>query len=181
MAWTNPKTFTGAATLTAAELNLYVRDNMNETAPAAALTAGGLIGTDGANSVLQVTPLGDEELAIEATTSGAYTDLTTPGPSVTVVTGTSALVGIGVRASNGSAGSGSDMAFAVTGATTRAARGEEAVRFDSTTGSAQAQAGSTALVTGLTAGTNTFICKYRVILGGTATFSARRIWVLPLG
>ena len=181
MAWTNPKTFTGGATLTAGELNTYLRDNMNETAPAAATTAGGLIGTDGANSILQVTPVGDEELAIEATTSAAYTDLTTPGPSVVVVTGTTALVGIGMRASNGTAGNGSDMSFAVTGATTRAARGEEAIRFDSTTGSSQVEAGTTALVTGLTPGTNTFICKYRVIIGGTATFSARRIWVLPLG
>ena len=51
MAWTTPKTFTAGSVLTAAELNTHLRDNLNETSPATAAAAGDIVYADAANSM----------------------------------------------------------------------------------------------------------------------------------
>jgi hypothetical protein len=117
--------------------------------------------------------------AAESTTSTALTDLTTIGPAVTATIGASgrALVIIGARVRNSVAGNVSGMAPAVSGATTRAAvGGVEAVVTTLTT---DIRASSAFVMTGLTAGSNTFTAKY-VVSAGTGTWSFRDIAVIPL-
>ena len=76
-----------------------------------------------------------------------------------------------------STGGGSDfMSFAVSGATTVVASDAQALIL----GGNNLQAASASfVVTGLTAGSNTFTAQYKVS-GGTGTFVNRSIWAIPL-
>lgn len=116
----------------------------------------------------------------QTTTSTSYTDLSTAGPAVTVTTGSYALVIIGGRLSDGSAGQWAYMGFAVSGATTTAAADATALGFgqSATTVDSFVQASQVFLVA-LTPGSNVFTAKYRVT-GGTGTFINRNITVIPL-
>ena len=114
--------------------------------------------------------------ATETTTSTVYTDLTTPGPQVTVVTGTTALVAI----SAGMKHSSTDVAYmgvTVGGASAIGPNDNQAaevVNTNTITGAMIFQ------ITGLTAGSNIFKARYRTP-SGTATFQNRNItvWGLP--
>ena len=106
------------------------------------------------------------------TTSTSYVDLTTPGPAVTVETGTVAEVTLTCTLLN-SASSVSFMAFAISGATTVAANDNACIQYPVTV---QGRFTARYLVTGLTAGSNTFTAKYRAA-AGTATFADRTIFV----
>jgi hypothetical protein len=116
--------------------------------------------------------------ASETTTQTVtWSDLTTTTDSVTVTVGASglALVSISAIILNSSTTS-SLMSFTVSGATTRAVSGQEIIR---SSGTVSMQFGGTFLVTGLTAGSNTFKAKY-LVTGGTGTYSSRVINVVPL-
>ena len=117
----------------------------------------------------------------QTTTSTTYTDLATTGPAVTVTIPASgnALVILTASQSDGTNNQGAYMAFAVSGATTRAASDTTARIVKNGTGSSAVQGSATFFVTGLTAGSNTFTAKYRVT-GGTGTFLNRTIIVIPL-
>jgi hypothetical protein len=115
----------------------------------------------------------------QSTGSTSFTDLTTVGPSVTVTTGASALVIVSAELWNSSAGFAALMAFAVSGATSRAPVDAEALRKHSSSASVEMAASRMTLVTGLTPGSNTFTSKYRGN-GGTANFFNRSIVVVPL-
>lgn len=112
----------------------------------------------------------------ETTTSLTYTDLATSGPAVTLTTGTSVLVALSASMDN-SGSNTSQMGVAVSGASTVAADNVTAI---SANGTEQVRAGALFLVSGLTAGSNTFTAKY-VVGGGTGTFASRTIVVIPLG
>jgi hypothetical protein len=113
----------------------------------------------------------------QSTTSTSYTDLASPGPAVTVSTGTTALVTVNGILQAGATGSRAFMGFAVSGATTKAASDLEGSLFlQSASGATQVCAARTFVVSGLTAGTNTFTAKYRVD-SSTGTFEARQIIV----
>jgi hypothetical protein len=172
MTWVAPKTFTANSTLTAADLNTYLRDNSMETVPAIATTPGALYVSDGLNSVAERIPAGTWTAASEATSSTSYTNLATTGPAVTVTTGTRALISLYANLSNTSA-VGTFMSYSVNGATPD----------DSTALLTQHVGGqrvsATILQTGLTAGSNTFIAKYKVT-SGTGTYVDRRLSVIPL-
>ena len=118
----------------------------------------------------------------ESTTSTSYIALTT-ALAVTVTTGTKALVSIGTRLANGAAtNTAAYMGFAISGATTVAATDQYAVGyqfFGSATNYQPVQNG-TFLVTGLTAGSNTFSTRYRSN-GDSITFTNRIISVVDLG
>ena len=182
MAWSAPMTAVANATFTAAQFNQYVRDNLNETAPAKATTSGGYFVADGVNSIAERFATGNTDLNSGTTTSTTFTDLTGAaiGPTVTVTTGTMALVFIHGQMGNSGTGS-ARMAYDVSGATTIAAadnRGNAVFGVAGVTiatGTAVLHFGGVAL----TPGSNTFTAKYRVS-SGTGTFSARRISVLPL-
>lgn len=120
--------------------------------------------------------------ASELTTSTSYVDLTTPGPSVSCVTGTSALVVMSAFMESTTSSGYVYMGFAVSGATTLAAdNARSIINYDV---SSAAPTGSTAsgivLVTGLTAGTNVFTAKYAVASGVTGSFVYRTLAVIPL-
>lgn len=104
-----------------------------------------------------------------STTSYTTSLSLSPGtnPSVTLVTGTTALVMLRARAAIGSSGA-CYVSVAVSGATTLAANDEWAVEFASTS---TMSFGSTVILTGLTAGTNTFTLQYKAPAAGCAFYN----------
>ena len=113
--------------------------------------------------------------------STAYTDLATVGPSVTLTTGTFALVfwNATVWQNTTSGADGVLMSIAVSGATTSAASDAIALKDTDASGTSFGRHYSTFTVyTTLTPGVNTFTCKYRTSNAGNgANFSDRRIAV----
>lgn len=116
----------------------------------------------------------------QSTTFTSYTDLTTAGPAVTVTTGARALVIMSAQFENNTAGSYAAMNFQVSGATTRAAVENERLTARSATVDQAFSVSRVVVVTGLTAGSNTFTSKYKVIGGGSGTFAYRHLIVIPL-
>ena len=119
----------------------------------------------------------------QSTTSTSYTNLATTD-ALTVTTGTKALVSIMAgMAKTGSATPDSWVSFAVSGATTLAAANNPyGIQFqmsDAVGGSFQFS--GVWVVTGLTAGSNTFTLKYKDAAGGTTYFNNRSISVVDLG
>ncbi len=117
----------------------------------------------------------------ENCTSSSYVDLTTSGPSVTITTGVTALVMLNATVYASAAGVDGFMSFAVSGATTIAA--SDANSGASMTQGAYDNAGCITRIfklTSLTAGANTFTCKYRRSTAGTAIFKNRSITVFTI-
>ena len=122
-----------------------------------------------------------EVLTQQTTASTSYVNLTTTGPSVTVTTGTKALVILSAEMSNGDTGQYSYMSFECTGATTINPGDDIALAFKQTNSTTdQRLMASYALVATLTAGSNTFTAKYKASAAGTAVFKNRRIFVINL-
>lgn len=115
----------------------------------------------------------------QTTTSTSYGDLATVGPAVTVTTDVQAIVFLYTFMAQSSSSDGGWTGFAISGATTLAASDAQAINFFSPTPIAPLTYSGTFLVTGLTAGSNTFTMKYKSYFGGGATFSSRRISVMP--
>lgn len=129
---------------------------------------------DGSGWRYYVRPSNATVATSETTTSGSYVDLTTPGPAVTVETGTVAEVTVGGHIQQSAAGITSYMTYAVSGATTVAAADLPAVGVSN---NAIVIASRTTVVTGLTPGSNVFTAKYKVNGAGTGTFMNRTIHV----
>ena len=122
-----------------------------------------------------------EVLTQQNTASTSYVNLTTTGPSVTVTTGTKALVILSAEMSNGDTGQYSYMSFECSGATTINPGDDIALAFRQTNSTTdQRLVASYALVATLTAGSNTFLAKYKAQSAGTAVFKNRRIFVMNL-
>ncbi len=133
---------------------------------------------------VEVTPESAAVATAEAIASASYTDLATPGPAVTLNTGTKALVIVGAAMTE-AAPTGQQVytSFAVSGATTRAPADTEAacVRFATGGASVGLMAASfAALLTGLTAGANTFTMKYKSATAVSTTWANRHLTVFPL-
>lgn len=161
---------------TAAQFNQFVRDNLNETAPAKAVNAGSWFAVSGTNQIAERTGATAQVATGETTTSTSYTDLATPGPAVTVDTGPRALIFVTGSISNSGTGS-VRMAYETSGATTLAAAD---IRGIGHAGAATVEVlcANVIFETALTPGSNTFTAKYRVS-ASTGTFGSRRIGVLP--
>ncbi len=172
-------TAVAGATFTAAQFNQYVRDNLNETAPAKATAASQIFVSTGANAIVTRTPTTATVLTSETSTSTSYGDLATPGPSVTVTTGTIAIVAFAASCSNSGANQAELVSVEVSGASSVAASDNWSLVVDGLPAGQSIRAGVTHIFTGLTAGTNTFKMKYRC---GTitGTFLQREINVIPL-
>src|SRR5215217_3758069 len=89
MTWTAPITWTTNQVVPSATLNAQLRDNLLETAPGKATTAGAHFVATGSNAIAQrlsqtatVSTLQDT-----AGSTGSYINLATTGPSVTMTTG----------------------------------------------------------------------------------------------
>ena len=155
MAWTTPMTAVANAAFTAAQFNTYVRDNLNETAPAKATTAGSIFVATGANSIAERIVGTATVSASETTTLTSYTDLATPGPAITTTTGVTALVFVEAQLSNTTVASTAFADFEVTGATARAAADGTAIMNLSSTANSFIRASAVTTPT-LTGGSNTF-------------------------
>ena len=167
------------STFTAAQFNQYVRDNLNETAPAKATTAGSHFAGTGVNAIAERFSDTASQLGSGTTISTTFTDLDAPalvGPSITATTGPYALVIVRSSAENSGAGS-ARMAYTVSGATSLAAADNRGMGIFGSAG-VNANASDVSLTTSLTPGVNVFTAKYRVS-SGTGTFSSRRIMVIP--
>jgi hypothetical protein len=118
----------------------------------------------------------------QTTNSSSYTDLATSGPAVTVTTGTKALVTVSCWAQrDGSAGGGS-MSFDISGSTTLAASEKYGTAIYNSGTNVQAGFSQTFLLTGLTAGSNTFTSKYKSLNPGVnCEFKYRHITVTDMG
>lgn len=115
-------------------------------------------------------------------TSTSYTGLTT-ATSVTVTTGTKALVMITVQLANNIASEQTWVSWAVSGATTVASSDNYAIFVEQpSTGTLPRYTTVTRayIQTGLTAGSNTFTLQYKVG-GGTGYFGNRSISVVDMG
>lgn len=178
MAWTTPITWTTNQTVTAAQLNANIRDNLLETAPAKAATQGGYFVTSSPNTIVERLSVQAFDGAGDTTTSTTFADLSGgASPAATATTGAKAIVLLMASVSNSAVNGLSVMGVEVSGATTTAASDSASLRFTSATASANLT-GSAAMAYTLNPGSNTFTAKYRVS-AGTGTFGSRRINVLP--
>jgi hypothetical protein len=179
MTWTAPMTAVAGDVYTAAQWNTCIRDNLNETAVAKAQTASGYSVVAGYNRLVQRVSGSASSDVAETTDSTSYSDLEAdPGPALTLLTGTRALVSI-FGSGRTTGGTAAWIAFAVSGATSLEAADTYAVQLHVTTAD-QWRAGATFGLDTLTPGLNTFTMKYRVSSSGTGTFSSRKIAVIPL-
>lgn len=178
MTWTAPMTAVANSTFSAAQFNQYVRDNLNETAPAKATAAGSYFAASGVNAIAERRPLTGADLTVGTTTSTTFTNLTgtSIGPSVTCETGPNALVIVRASIENSGVGS-ARMAYDISGAHTQAAADNRGIHVFGVA-TVNVGASDVTLMTTLTPGTSTFTAKYRVS-SGTGQFSARRIIVMP--
>lgn len=179
MAWTAPMTAVAGATFSAAQFNLNVRDNLNETAPAKATAASQLFVSTGPNAIAARVPSTARVNTAESTTSTTYVDLTTPGPSISVVTGTIAIVLFACEIANNTNNSLAKCSVAVSGASSVAVSDSWTLSMDGNAANNFSRAAMAHVFTGLTAGTNTFKMQYAVG-SNTGTFKNREINVIPL-
>ena len=122
-----------------------------------------------------VTGVGSIETSSQSTTSTSFVDLASIS-SVTLSTGTKALVSFSAFVTAGGTGAYSVMSVAVSGASTIAALSPQACFVASPTGSYQGSPSRSVVVSGLTAGINTFTLKFRVT-ANTGLFENREIFV----
>ena len=176
MTWSAPMTAVAGSVFTAAQFNAFLRDNLNETAPAKATTEGAHFAVSGTNEIAERLSTTANVLVSETTTSTTFTDLATVGPSVTVDTGPSALVIIHSSMDNSGTGS-TRMAYDVSGASSISAADNRGIGVYGTAGTGVITSG-VVWHDDLTPGSNTFTAKYRVA-SGTGTFLSRRIVVVP--
>lgn len=207
MAWTTPRTWVTAETVTAALMNAHVRDNLRETSPFTVTTAGDLSYADAANSMNSRLAIGADGTFLASTGTapvwrvpatdvdagtGTLVDTTftslatitggTPFAgeiSVAVTTGTSALVFWKARLANSTAGTFTWLSYSISGATTSAAIDSRSINFESSAANDLAEFGGFRLQQSLTAGSNTFTLAARVT-SGTGTITRPEICVIPL-
>lgn len=119
--------------------------------------------------------------ANQSTSSTSYVDLATVGASITITTGTAAVVSMSCNTAKSTMGNTGFVAFAVSGATTIAASDANCMQASYYAANFAMQLSRTRVITGLTPGLNTFTMKYRIDGGGTAaSFWHRSIVVWPL-
>lgn len=125
----------------------------------------------------------DSVLTAQTTSSTSFTDLATAGPSVTVTTGTEALVTISAILGQGAdAGQTIHAGVAVSGASTIAASTNYSLFLngdDFVSSSGNVSLSTTFKLTGLTAGSNTFTMKYKCS-SSSARFENRHITVFAI-
>lgn len=127
---------------------------------------------------VDITPTTAVVATSETTASTSYVDLATPGPAVSVLTGTRALVTISAATTNSGVATNL-MAVAVSGATTVAAADGNGMQVAIPSAGYVFPLVRTFAIGGLTPGLNTFTLKYETT-ATTATFLIRDITVVGL-
>lgn len=175
MAWVSPMTAVIGGSVRAADFNQYIRDNLLETGPGKSTKTGSWFPSSGVNQISERTPTGSEALGSSTTTATSYGNLADAvTTSVTVTTGTFALVILYTNFNSNAVGNRIWTSYAVSGATTSASSDSRALHHSFNGG----QRYGGAFLQALTSGSNTFTMQYRVT-AGTGTFSVRRIAVIP--
>lgn len=182
MAWTAPMTAVANDVFTAAQFNTHVRDNLLETAPGKATTAGGIFVATGANAIAERLITAETQATSGTTTSTTYVTALTGGTTcdVTVTTGTQAIVMIRGNMTNATATNTTFLAYDISGASTIAssdARSISVVNNGTAGGNAY---GAAFYQSGLTTGSNTFTLQHRSSAATTATYTNRELIVIPL-
>ena len=178
MAWTAPRTWVTTEVVTASNMNTHVRDNFLETAPGIASAASQIFVATGSNAIAARVINENQVTTSESTDSTSYVNLTTTGPTITVTTGTIAIIFFGCAMLNTAASARTYMSYAVSGATTITESDVRSLNMD------KGDAGFTEfgyfdVATSLTGGSNVFTAKYRVD-AGTGTYARRRFIIIPL-
>lgn len=168
------------AVLTAADWNTYVRDNLNETAPAKATTEGRYFVATGPNSIAERVTGTQSVSTSESTTSTSYADLATVGPTVTQTTGSMCFVNWAAQISSATAGAVGYVSIEISGDTSTSASDTWALQYEISAANDTARIHMSRLFVGLTPGSNTFTMKYKSPGGQTVTFQRRHMWVFPL-
>jgi hypothetical protein len=121
--------------------------------------------------------------ALEGTSSGSYTNLTTAGPAVTLTTGTKALIILAAEFRADDSDDNCTMGFEVSGSSSIAASDVSRMAYPGSlpTNGIYICFTWAGIIDGLTAGSNTFTCKYKNTGAGTANFRNRRISVVNMG
>lgn len=157
MAWTGFPTWVVGQVSTASDWNTYVAANMAFLAGVAA----------------------NQVATQQSSASTSYTDLSTVGPAVTLVTGANAIVAVGSNIENANLSVNTYMSYAVSGASTVAANDQWSVAWGPNVASGYWSMSFVSFQTGLTPGSNTFTAKYRCS-GGTGFWAQRYLVVWPL-
>lgn len=182
MAWTAPATAVAGGVFTAAMWNATIRDNLNAGEAALATASAQTFVATGVNTIVARRLSSARVDTSQTTASTTYVDLTTVGPSVTVTTGTSALIIASATMASSTANAFINVGYAVSGSTTIAATSNIAIlnyREAFLGGAAdQVQMSGVDFLTNLTPGSNTFTLKYSTS-SGTATFVYRTLVVWP--
>lgn len=179
MAWTAPMTAVAGVVWTSAQFNAHVRDNLLETMPGKATAANRIFVSNGLNSIAERVPSTHIVADSESTSSITYTDLSTLGPTVTVTTGTAAIVWFGGRMQHSSSTGETSMSVAVTGVSNVAANDNWRALQSGVAANNQNRFMVCHMFTGLTAGSNIFTVKYKTN-DTSATYQDRDIVVIPL-
>lgn len=180
MAWTAPITVVAEQALTASMFNQQIRDNLLITAPGMSGLPGFYWTTYGPNTVIARKFWNVQVLTSEATASSTYVDLATVGPTVDVITDTSAIVWISAEMSNSTVDRFAITSVAITGASNVTPTSTAGLYCDGKPAGEPQQCSRVYYYTGLRRGTNTFTMKYRTDGTGTGTFLNREIIVMPL-
>lgn len=185
MAWTAPNTAIAHTIYTAAEYNLYTRDNlsylkveMDGNPRALATTTGQYPVATGTNSLVMRSAVSAASSVDVSVVSLTYNS-TTSVLSVTATTGATALVLFGAQMTTSGASPNLYSSVAVSGATTIAASDSWAIIRQSDTGGYTIQMGSHHLFTTLTPGSNTFTMQHRSTGPVTLNLDNREITVIP--
>lgn len=147
-----------------------------------AITAvpSGIVTTYNGSVWVCTTPVGASSNTTGTTNSGTYVTTLTgdaTAVSVTLVTGTTALVTMSCNCSSATS-IGTRSTFSVSGATTLAAADNNGSTVSVPNAGNAIQHNRTLIITGLTAGTNTFTLNYQAVGGGgTVSFSSRALVV----
>lgn len=178
MTWAAPFTAISGTPYTAAQFNGF-RDAMLETEVSRAQSPGGYCVTVGMNQLAERVPGSSfvDPGTPDTTSSTSYTDLdSTGGPTISVITGTTAWVSIYGSVQNGSVVA-SFMSYRIDGETTQDPGDDHSVQLTNSAGGGQ-RTGAVFFNTNLTPGLNTFTVQYRVS-SGLGTFAVRTLAVFP--
>lgn len=176
MSWSATHLFVAGDALTAAQQN-SINGDLNESAAAKATTQGyWFISGSSANSINERAILQSEILTQETSTRTTYGNITTTGPTVTITTGTQAIISVTAQMFNSGANN-MYTSYGITGATTSVSIDDRALAFQAGAGD-QIRATCTTLQT-LTAGSNVLKAEYKTT-AGTGTWDDRRILAMAM-
>jgi hypothetical protein len=181
MAWTAPMTAVDTATFSANEFNTHVRDNLLQQGPAKVTATGQYLMTAGFRELVAWNIEKDFQSGTVSTTNNSYEALS-GGPTVTVTTGSAAMVFFGCNIYNSSSNWQANASVAVSGATYVPASDKWRISWDGfNSGSGNAcRFSSFHRFEHLNPGSHTFTMQYRNASANAGNFLNRTLIVMPM-